>query len=67
MTYTIKKGDEEDELIDAQGRVVYQWDGSYQWPDPDAIEAMIDDAGIDDPQKSFFEVLLLGPEIYRDD
>jgi len=55
-------------LVDPEGSEVYNWgaDG-WQWPDDAAIEAMIADAGISNPQKAFFATAFLGPDINIED
>ena len=63
MSYAVERHDDGDKLVDNNDNVVYEWDGGYNWPDDDAVSAMIDDARIGEPQKSFFETVFLGPEI----
>lgn len=59
-----KNSSDEYVLVDAQGTEIYNWGtGGWEWPDEDAVIAMIDDAGIGNPQKSFFATAFLGPEI----
>ena len=66
MSYKIVETGNGAELRDNNGSTVYEWEEGWQWPDSDAIEAMIDDAGFGEPQKSFFRTLFLSPEIERD-
>lgn len=50
-------------LVNYQGREVYEWgpDG-YSWPDKDALEAVMENANLGNPQKAFFATMFLGPK-----
>ena len=63
--YQITINDEKDGvLLSPTGEEIYNWGyQGYEWPSEDAIEALLDDAGIGSPQKSVFATLFIGPDI----
>ena len=65
MAFKIVKSEDGDRLQDSSGDVIYEWESGFTWPDEDAIDAIIDDAGIGEPQKSVLKTLFNGPKIER--